>query len=140
MPVSPNDLEAFARSLAESEPGEAGQRCAVSRLYYSAYHRALPLRDHLEPPSRAPKGLHDALIRRLTEAHHPDISKGTRKKIRAVGYALKRMKRDRVTADYFLDEEVGAAEVQQNFRELKRLQAKLRDAERLLLGASEDHP
>lgn len=109
MPTSTRDLIALARQLRQNYGDEAGLRCAVSRSYYAALHRAdqvFPVRD----PSarRIGEGTHEQIIARA-QAYGNGVNPG-RIAAQTVAKLMPKMKRTRVKADYHLDEDVSAQE------------------------------
>ena len=106
MSITPDDLLNEARNHAE-RPEEIGLRTAVSRGYYSGYHRALTVsylcpKPPSLPPSRS-EGSHAALIRRFQSV--PKNFQGAAL-ARQIAVILARGRALRVEADYKLDQTV----------------------------------
>jgi uncharacterized protein (UPF0332 family) len=87
-----------AEKLLEKESVEVEYRNAASRAYYAAYHGRLDLsqRSKIEPV-KSEGGVHQQLINGL--CLHQDV------RVKTVGYALKQLKRQRVKADYKLEQD-----------------------------------
>lgn len=109
MTTNTHDLITLAKSLRRDSVDEATLRCAVSRSYYAALHKAdevFPLRD--PNARRVGEGTHEQIIARA-QAHGNSVNPG-RTSAQNVAKLLPKMKRLRVKADYHLDEDVNVQE------------------------------
>lgn len=109
--IEPVDFLNLAKELNEDDSGqEAKHRTSISRAYYAAYHEAaqcyashenLELTDSLF-------GNHQAFIRKLQENR-------SEKLIRTIGNQLYDLKKDRIKADYKLNQEVTSSAAKKSF-------------------------
>lgn len=106
MSILPQDLLVGAKAI-QSMDGEALQRSAISRAYYSVYHACLAwekLLPAVGSENGPAGGKHQMLINRLGSVHmflKNDEQKTLSKK---VAYKLKAMRDQRVISDYRLQE------------------------------------
>jgi uncharacterized protein (UPF0332 family) len=107
--VTPEDLLAHAQKLLASASSEPDYRNVVERAYYSAYHAAAWLEEHLPyrskvQPQRA--GVHEALLQRL---ERPDerLDYGLKISSKSIGAELRMFKTLRELATYELTETIG---------------------------------
>lgn len=133
MSITPDDLLNEARNHADRAE-EIGLRTAVSRGYYSGYHRVLTV-SHLcpEPPSLPPsrsEGSHASLIRRFESV--PKNYQGAAL-ARQVAALLARGRALRVAADYKLDQTVGSNDARRSIHYAEQL-------EKLAAQLAEKHP
>ncbi len=135
MSITPDDLLNEARNHAE-RPDEIGLRTAISRGYYSGYHRALTV-SHLcpEPPSSPDRkpGSHAALIRRFKSV--PKNFQGA-KLAHQVAALLAKGRALRVAADYKLNQTVCSNDARRSIHyaeQLEKLAAQLAE-KRTLAG------
>lgn len=102
MSVTPIEFMALAHELKNSLQ-EAGRRTAVSRAYYACHHlvKHYMLANSIEVPSEIAKstGAHDAIIKTLTMASSDARAK-------SIGYQLQEAKKNRVTSDYLIEDNV----------------------------------
>lgn len=95
MSVSPKDFLESAVGLAGAGPDEMTQRNAISRAYYSAYHRAC---EFIKPEASEEKvGVHKRYINQLNKGANGSIE-------RKIAGRIKAMYLRRRVADYFLQD------------------------------------
>ena len=134
MSITPDDLLNEARNHAD-RPEEIGLRTAVSRGFYSGYHRALTV-SHLcpEPPSLLPSRSerpHAALIRRFESVPHKNFPGSAL--ARQIAAFLAKGRALRVTADYNLDQTVCSNDARRSIHYAEQL-------EKLAAQLAEKHP
>ena len=100
MPISPEDFLHSAEPIASIEHTEVYVRNAVSRSYYSMYHKVLSILDS-EPPRQKGKGCHANLIDYL-KSHGKGLERFESKSLVRLSYMLRQQKERRVDADYKL--------------------------------------
>lgn len=120
MSVSPDEFHDQAVRLV-SQKSEIDSRSAISRSYYSIYHRAVEAAVSLGLPEceKRDAGAHERLFRRFE-------SQG--KALKKIARRLRDKKRVRGMADYDLDEDVPVSDAETYIREARLLVA---DLERL---------
>ena len=107
MSITPQDFLESAESMAATDAREVHQRNAISRLYYSAYHRSHEYiapdgkaREHVAPDGTARKlGMHRNYLEQLIES-----APGTT--ARKLGVSLEVVYSGRIKADYHLENDV----------------------------------
>ena len=121
MPIDPNDILAVAILLSKQNT-EATDRSAVSRAYYSVYHRGLRTVKAKLPPvdlKKYSKGCHQRLGERLIDGKTSDW--------RGVAEDVEWLRKARVTADYHLGKPSSAIKakiaIQRARRVLRALEA-----------------
>jgi uncharacterized protein (UPF0332 family) len=102
MSVSAADFHEFARRVLKVASSEIDHRCAVSRLYYAAYHAS---RGRLEQP-----GSPISPVRGHSEFCNQLMREQDRSELRRLGVALNLLRQQRNAADYALQREFGASE------------------------------
>lgn len=122
MTTSPEALMTYASEQA-AEADEPSKRCAISRAYYASYHRCLRLEG--EPASRRNAkqpggGVHQQLIERLIARSHAGTPKQRRQGKLLANLMLRQRKR-RVTADYFIDEDLKPNDVENQIADAHKL-------------------
>jgi uncharacterized protein (UPF0332 family) len=114
MSCTPPDLYTYAQSIASSANDEVSRRCAVNRLYYTAFHATKAFHNALASPGSVgnSKGSHEQLIAQLL---NPTISKNNQKYAvsQALGKAMRGALGMRVSADYFLNGSVTKDQVEE---------------------------
>ncbi|WP_144265728.1 hypothetical protein [Pandoraea sp. SD6-2] len=114
MSTAPKLLLDCAKRIHESGTCEATRRAVASRAYYAGYHAAKQFHESLATPGfvKETKGRHQQLLSQLA---FPGISENNKK--HNISIALGKMLRPayelRVTADYFLNDEVSDVDVAQ---------------------------
>lgn len=104
MSVKPEDFLTMAEQLSENGPSAMEIRCAISRSYYSMYHKALSTIDS-EPIRYTSKGCHAGLIEYLqTDAKNRETIEFLQ--LKRLSFMLNDQKKKRITADYFLEDEL----------------------------------
>ncbi|HEY1394498.1 hypothetical protein [Roseateles sp.] len=122
MTIECKDFFTFARQLGQQD-SEVAFRSAISRAYYAAFHRCkeweetLPMLGRNEGPEG---GSHQELINRLK---HPAERCGEilKERSRRNGAQLEAQRHRRVQADYALDETVTAAEMHDQFGQVRQV-------------------
>ncbi|PTC04332.1 hypothetical protein C9980_12810 [Vibrio mediterranei] len=104
MPIKPEDFLTTAESLCKDTPSEVEIRCAISRSYYSMYHKALATIDN-DPICYVDKGCHAGLIEYL-KTHAKKEESIDSFQLRRMSIMLNAEKKKRVSADYFLNDEL----------------------------------
>ncbi|MFP4147746.1 MAG: hypothetical protein ACLFSI_08545 [Halorhodospira sp.] len=132
MPITTDELEDLTLALAREHTSEAHRRCAISRAYLTAYHLVQPAQAHLLPPHTPPSGEDDPLIHNLLHGHAPHAGETARRRLRRLGYMLKRLRAHQHTADYAPTEPVTQAHVQHALQILQAIEQALDEAESLL--------
>lgn len=100
MSINPEDFLRSAESIADIENSEIYARNAVSRSYYSMYHKILSILDR-EPPRQKGKGCHANLIDYLKN-NGEGLECFESKSLVRLSYMLRQQKERRVDADYKL--------------------------------------
>ncbi len=105
MSTTPLDVLTLAKQLQQQGGGEATLRSAVSRAYYAALLRADEVFPHRSTSAELGGGSSHTKIISRTQAYANGVKPG---KLSALSVAkhLPKLKRSRVTADYFLTETV----------------------------------
>ncbi|RIA22627.1 hypothetical protein DFO61_3317 [Ectopseudomonas oleovorans] len=95
-----------AECLANASVSEIKLRASVSRAYYGLYHAGLIYADsiHVPPVSDMSGPSHKKLSAFFENNFHKD--QGIRRNHRRLGYVMKQLHEQRVTADYRLNAEV----------------------------------
>jgi hypothetical protein len=113
MPVKPRDLFESAKLVHAHQKNEAGNRAAISRAYYAAYHAARKFYSSLPKLGSVgtTTGLHEQLVAQLI---NPGIPPEDPKfyDSQSIGYELRDFHRLRVISDYDLAEKVGDDDVE----------------------------
>ena len=103
MSTAPLDLLNNAKLIRANQADEAAHRAAISRAYYAAYHAARGFHISLPSPGRLIRanGRHEQLVEQL---QNPTIATTDARHIksRRIGFILRDLLRQRITADYFL--------------------------------------
>lgn len=129
MPISPRELLALADSLSAGT-GECEWRCSVSRSYYAAIHTAEDVSAdprvsrHLQDTSSWGAGYGTRVIRRFSATHAPPL-------VKAAGYMLEQLRRDRVTADYRLELKISANDARAGLLLANKIVDKLQELKNL---------
>lgn len=119
MPVKSADFLNVAEVICENNPQEIQVRCAISRSYYSMYHRVLEVLDN-EPLQYVGKGSHSSLIHYLqTDAEHDESIDHSQ--LRRLSYMLNAEREKRVVADYRLEHQLDMAHAQASISAAKKL-------------------
>ena len=117
MSVGPLDLIDSARLIRETQPSEAGQRAAISRAYYAAFHAAAYFHAGLASQGKwlPQTGSHGQLINQLA---YPTIASTDPAfhVSRRIGNMLRDVYRERVLADYKLTQNLRDADVEFSMR------------------------
>lgn len=92
--ITPEELFAFAESLANARTSEACARAAVSRAYYSVYHACIRELPPEKTTKETGKGLHRSYLDELLGSKSVTIS--------FIGKKLDQLYAQRVKADYHL--------------------------------------
>jgi hypothetical protein len=122
MSVAPHNVLASANLIYDSQNDEAGCRAVISRAYYAAYNAANDF--HLSLPSAGipaqQRGIHERLVEQLV---NPTLPTTDERNIasRRIGWMLRDCHRDRVIADYYLDETVGATTADKVLRASRKI-------------------
>lgn len=98
MPVTSESFLDFAK-ICCAESSEIGYRNAVSRSYYSMYHKVLSILDN-DIPNYANGGVHSSLLTYLSSSNSESYDTRELKKL---SYMLKAARDMRGKADYQLD-------------------------------------
>lgn len=107
MSVKPRDLLDSARRIFEAQASESDCRAVISRSYYAAYHAARSFHNSLPSPGRLQyaHGLHEQLCECLTLPTIPTTD-NRHFQSRRIGIILTDALRDRILADYRIEETV----------------------------------
>lgn len=114
MPVTPEALLHTSEVLLNAAQDEAGVRAAVSRIYYSAYHKSLQCANL--PKDRPGSSI--SVHRNLIDNYKNDAKNLHRQ---AVGDILEGLRKHRVIADYRLNVPVSALSAQNDLAQAKKL-------------------
>ena len=114
--ISPADLIVYARNLYTPTAKEVALRSGISRAYYGAYHYCLYVANRwcdeipLVELNKAAKsmGMHARLYVRM-EKYCRDVN--VSESVRYMAQRAKTLQNERVTADYHLDQDVGAKQI-----------------------------
>ncbi len=119
MPINAEDFYTSAKNIVGQEAtSEVDRRTAISRAYYSVYHKVLSVLDN-DPRSYSGKGCHGSLIHYLqTDAQHEESIEFST--LRRIAYILKQERDNRILADYKLDAEVSPLLVERTFASVDR--------------------
>lgn len=126
MSVNAEDFYNSAKQAVEQEPtNEIARRTAISRAYYSIYHKVLSVLDN-EPRTYSGKGCHGSLIHYLqTDAEHEESIEFST--LRRLAYILKQERDNRTLADYKLQDDVSDILVQRTFATVDRCYSIIND-------------
>lgn len=107
MSTKPSDILDLAKDIHARSGNEAAYRSAISRSYYAALLRVDEVIPNRNAPAIQPnESSHSKIIGRV-DVYRKGANPG-RTEAAKIYQLLPRMRRDRVTADYFLNEEVSA--------------------------------
>lgn len=122
MSVRPRDLLDSARRILEAQASESDCRAAISRGYYAAYHAARNFHNSLPSPGRLQyaNGLHEQLCERLTLPTIPSTN-NRHLQSRRIGTILTDALRDRVLADYRIEETVTPNDAQRTLEKSDKI-------------------
>jgi hypothetical protein len=126
MAIQTRQLMSHAEDLAIPD-SECSWRSAISRSYYAAFHVTGAWEKQLPAPgsNQGPEGgHHQQLINRLRNPA-PEVPLELKRKSRSIAGRLQTQKERRVKADYFLDVDVGRAEVLTHIEQVRQLIADL---------------
>lgn len=121
MAVKAEDFLIIADLICKANDDEIHIRTAISRCYYSMYHKALSLLQ--STPFKYPNmGCHASLVRYLLE----DAARNERHsplKLKRLSYMLQQEKDKRVHADYELDHPLTIGHANESLKTAKRFYA-----------------
>lgn len=118
MPINAEDFYNSATETIKDNSSEVYCRNAVSRTYYSMYHKVLSILDK-EPLSYPGKGVHGSLITYLESDAANDESIDFMK-LKALSYMLRQVRERRVCADYKLEEAIALKDAEESINMAKR--------------------
>ncbi|WP_145991809.1 hypothetical protein [Pseudomonas sp. FFUP_PS_473] len=133
MSINYKDFYDYAAAEVIDGSPEFSLRNGMSRSYYSVYHLALEYADSVAvPPVSDCKGpTHRKLSEYFEKSFNADME--LRRTLRRLGYSLKQLHDNRVTADYHLDESVTFTKAKEH---LLRCDLRLKDFQSLLSAAA----
>jgi uncharacterized protein (UPF0332 family) len=122
MSVNYTDFLESAKAL-EAGASEIDIRNAISRSYYSAYHRAYPISILLAngKPDIA-GGSHKQLIQRFKDVEN---SSPLRRSAAGIAYTLEILRNERCNADYLIDNNFSTAQFESHMRYIQRVMDQL---------------
>lgn len=108
MSTSSDSIFEIAQHLANL-PSEAGARSSISRAYYSAFHSVVEALPEEYQPNFKEKSSHEALALQILS--YSKTLKPGRTEAAQIADSLPKLKKKRKIADYFLGDDIDAAEV-----------------------------
>ena len=113
MSVNAEDFLQSANDLLQKGTVEMDYRNCISRAYYASFHAAQTVANSLPTPKNyQPKGSHDEMICKLSKCEliHPQA-----KELKVVGNMIRKIKGQRVIADYRINNAIDKADAKEQF-------------------------